>query len=105
MNDNDCIEIALNYLNHKGIFTDLGKDLLSTINKYNERPFDRNGSIQKVQENNLSYPELFIRVSAQPGIVNKPFNSATDMEIHNNLYLQIQAMCEKVMSCVDDKIV
>ena len=51
----------------------------------------------------MSYPELFIRVSVQPGIVNKPFNSATDMEIYNNLYLQVQAMCEKVMSIVDYK--
>lgn len=103
MNGNDWIEIALNYLNRKGILTDLEKDLLSTINKYNEWPFDRNGSIQKIQENNLSYPELFIRISAQPGIANKPFNSATDMEIYNNLYLQVQAMCEKVMSIVDYK--
>lgn len=50
MNGNDGIEIALNYLNCKGILTDLEKDLLSTINKYNERPFDRNDQYRKYKK-------------------------------------------------------
>ena len=34
MDDNIFLEIILNYLNQKGVLSDLEKDILSTINKY-----------------------------------------------------------------------
>ena len=39
MDDNLFLEIILNYLNQKGVLSDLEKDILSTINKYIEKTF------------------------------------------------------------------
>lgn len=39
MDDNQFLEIILNYLNQKGVLSDLEKDILSTINKYIEKTF------------------------------------------------------------------
>ena len=41
------------------------------------------------------YPDIFTIISASPGIQNKPFTESSDMEVHNNLYLQIEAMWAK----------
>ena len=60
-----------------------------------QRPFDRKGAEQKVIENNSRYPEIFTLISASPGIQNKPFIESSDVEVHNNLYLQIEAMWAK----------
>jgi len=38
MDDNRVLEIILNYLKQKGSLSDLEKDILSTIDKYIERP-------------------------------------------------------------------
>ena len=52
------------------MLSDLEKDILSTLDKYVERPFDRKGSEQKVLENNFRYPDIFTIISVSPGIQN-----------------------------------
>ena len=98
MDDNRVLEIILNYLKQKGSLSDLEKDILSTIDKYIERPFDREGSEKRINENNGRYPEIFYSISLMPEIENKPFDKATDVEIHHNLFLQIQAMWGKIIT-------
>ena len=95
MNREDLLNTILNYFKQKGMLSDLEKDILSTLEKYTERPFDRKGAEQKVIENNSRYPEIFTLISASPGIQNKLFTESSDMEVHNNLYLQIEAMWAK----------
>ena len=82
----------MNISKHKDVLSDLEKDILSTINIYTANPFNRKEAERKISENNLRHPDIFIAISVQPGIENKPFDELTDMEIHQNLYLQIQAM-------------
>lgn len=43
-NEIKLINILLEYLNKRGVLSDLEKDILSTIEKYTEIPFDRNDS-------------------------------------------------------------
>lgn len=95
MNREKLLNAILTYLRQKGVLSDLEKDILSTLEKYTERPFDRKGAEQKVNENYFRYPEIFTVISALPGIQNKPFTESSDMEIHNNLYLQVEAMWAK----------
>ncbi len=95
MNREDLLNTILNYFKQKGMLSDLEKDILSTFEKYTQRPFDRKGAEQKVIENNSRYPEIFKLISASPGIQNKPFTESSDVEVHNNLYLQIEAMWDK----------
>lgn len=92
MDDYHFLELILNYLKQKGILSDLDKDMLSTIDKFTERTFDRKGSEQKIIENNSRYPDIFLSISAMPGIERRPFDNLTDSEVQNNLFLQIQAM-------------
>ena len=95
MDEIQFLEIILNYLKQKGILSDLEKDMLSTIDKYIERPFDRKGAEHKIVENNSRYPDIFLSISALPGIENKPFDKLTDQEVQHDLFLQIQAMWAK----------
>ena len=92
MGDYHFLELILNYLKQKGILSDLEKDMLSTIDKFTERTFDRKGSEQKIVENNRRYPEIFLSISAMPGIERRSFDNVTDQEVYHNLFLQIQAM-------------
>lgn len=95
MNREDLLNTILNYFQQKGILSELEKDILSTLEKYTERPFDRKDAEQKVIENNSRYPEIFTVISATPGIQNKPFVESSDEEVRDNLFLQIEAMWVK----------
>lgn len=96
MDKSKFLDVILSYLSQKAVLSDLEKDLLSTINKYLENPFDRKGAVNKVKENNNRYPDVFLSVSSLPNIEVKPFDEVSDAEIHNNLYLQIQALWLKL---------
>ena len=89
------IQTVLEYLNQKNDLSDLEKDIISTITKYNERPFDRKGAEQKVIENNLKYPDISTAIKMVPGISVIPFTEVSDEGVRDNLKMQIEAMCFK----------
>lgn len=89
------IQTVLEYLNQKNDLSDLEKDIISTITKYNEQPFDRKGAEQKVIENNLKYPDISTAIKMVPGISVIPFSEVSDECVRNNLKMQIEAMCFK----------
>ena len=95
MNKDELIELILNYLAQKGSLSALEMDILSTIEKYIEKPFDKKAADQKVLENNLRYPDLYTLISSLPGILSKPINELTETELRHSLYLQIEAMWAK----------
>ena len=87
------IKNILEYLEHQKVLSALEKDILSTVNTYNEIPFDRRGAEQKIKENNIHHPDIFLLIRSTPGIVNRPFSQVNDDEVKNNLYMQIETMC------------
>ena len=89
------IQTVLEYLNQKNDLSDLEKDIISTITKYNEQPFDRKGAEQKVIENNLKYPDISTAIKMVPGISVIPFTEVSDEGVRDNLKMQIEAMCFK----------
>ena len=88
-------QTVLEYLNQKNDLSDLEKDIISTITKYNEQPFDRKGAEQKVVENNLKYPDISTAIKMVPGINVIPFSEVSDEGVRDNLKMQIEAMCFK----------
>lgn len=94
------IETVLEYLKHQKVLSDLEKDILSTVNTYNEIPFDRKGAEQKITENNNHHPDIFLLIRLTPGIVNKPFSQVSDDEVKDNLYMQIETMCIKEQALI-----
>lgn len=95
MSSNVVIQIVLEYLNQKYVLSELEKDILSTITKYNEIPFDRNGAENKVIENNMKYKDIETAIKMVPGIGVIPFTEVSDEGIRDNLKMQIEAMCLK----------
>ena len=95
MSSNLVIQIVLEYLNQKYVLSELEKDILSTITKYNEIPFDRNGAENKVIENNMKYKDIETAIKMVPGISVIPFTEVSDEGIRDNLKMQIEAMCLK----------
>lgn len=95
MSKDVVIQTVLEYLNQKNDLSDLEKDIISTINKYNEQPFDRKGAEQKVIENNLKYPDISTAIKMVPGISVIPFTEVSDEGVRDNLKMQIEAMCFK----------
>lgn len=95
MSSNVVIQTVLEYLKQKYDLSDLEKDIISTITKYNEYPFDRKGAEQKVVENNMKYPDIATAIKMVPGISVIPFTEVSDGGIRDNLKMQIEAMCLK----------
>ena len=95
MSKDVVIQTVLEYLNQKNDLSDLEKDIISTITKYNEQPFDRKGAEQKVVENNLKYPDISTAIKMVPGINVIPFSAVSDEGVRDNLKMQIEAMCFK----------
>ena len=95
MSNDVIIQTVLEYLKHKNDLSDLEKDIISTVTKFNEKPFDRKGSEQKIIENNLKYPDITMAIKLVPGISVIPFNKVSDEGVQENLKLQIEAMCFK----------
>lgn len=95
MSNNVVIQTVLGYLNQKYELSELEKDILSTITKYSEIPFDRNGAENKVIENNVKYKDIATAIKMVPGISVIPFTEVSDEGIRDNLKMQIEAMCLK----------
>lgn len=89
------VDVILAELSKKRAISELGKDIVSTISIYDAMPFDRDGAVKRIKENNARYPDIFIAISSMHSIVTKSFSSVSDEEIHHNLFLQIQALWAK----------
>ena len=102
MSSDLVVQIVLEYLKQKYDLSDLEKDIISTITKYNEQPFDRKGAEQKVIENNLKYPDISTAIKMVLGIRVIPFADVPDEGVRDNLKMQIEAMCFKEYNLIKD---
>lgn len=95
MSSDVVVQTVLEYLKQKYDLSDLEKDIISTITKYNEYPFDRKGAEQKVVENNMKYPDISTAIKMVPEINVIPFSEVSDEGVQDDLKMQIEAMCFK----------
>ena len=68
------IQVVLEFLKQKDELSELEKDILSTIMKYIEIPFDRDGAERKIIENNAKYKDIVIVIKMVPGVREIPCN-------------------------------
>lgn len=101
MSSDILIQFVLEYLNQKYELSELEKDILSTVAKYNEIPFDRNGAENKVIENNVKYRDIEAAVKMVSGIEVIPFAEVSDEDVRVNLKMQIEAMCLKEYNIIE----
>lgn len=101
MSSDVLIQFVLEYLNQKYELSELEKDILSTVAKYNEIPFDRNGAENKVIENNVKYRDIEAAVKMVSGIEVIPFAEVSDEDVRVNLKMQIEAMCLKEYNIIE----
>ena len=94
------IQVVLEFLKQKDELSELEKDILSTIMKYIEIPFDSDGAKRKIIENNAKYKDIVIVIKMVPGVREIPFNKVSDEGIRDNLKMQIEAMCAKAYNDV-----
>ena len=95
MESASVLDMLWEYLKEKKIINELEQDILSTIETYMQIPFDRDKGENKIIENNVKHIDICCFISYIPGIINKPFNQADDIDIKANLYFQIEAMAIK----------
>lgn len=76
------------------------KDILSTVTKYKEKPFDRTCAEKVIIENNLKYPDVSAAIKMVPEIRVIPFTEVSDEDVLNNLKMQIEAMSFKEYSII-----
>lgn len=96
------VEFVLEYLKDRTELTELESDILSAVVKYNEIPFDRKGTEQKIKMNNDKYKDIFVAISVLPGIIKIPFCEVSNEDLLDNLRLQIEAMCFKEYMALAD---
>ena len=101
MSSDVLIQFVLEYLNQKYELSELEKDILSTVAKYNEIPFDRNGAENKVIENNVKYRDIEAAVKMVSGIEVIPFAEVSEEGVRDNLKMQIEAMCLKEYNIIE----
>ena len=101
MSSDVLIQFVLEYLNQKYELSELEKDILSTVAKYNEIPFDRNDAENKVIENNVKYRDIEAAVKMVSGIEVIPFAEVSEEGVRDNLKMQIEAMCLKEYNIIE----
>lgn len=92
------LETYLNKLKEKRILTKLQRDIILSLKKYNEEPFDRIGAEKRIEENKKEYPELNGIILSLPQVELKQFQNSSAQDIKGGLELQIRVMCAKDMS-------
>ena len=103
MSSDVVVQTVLEYLQQKYDLSDLEKNIMSTLSKYNEQPFDRKGAEQKVIENNLKYPDISTAIKMVPGIRKIPFSEVSDEGVMDNLKMQMEAMCFKEYNIIKSR--
>ena len=95
MESASVLDMLGEYLKEKKIINELEQDILSTIETYMQIPFDRDKGENKIIENNVKHIDICCFIPYIPGIINKPFNQADDVDIKSNLYFQFEARAIK----------
>lgn len=96
MNEFDNIrQIAEIKLKENKQLTDLEKDILDTLKKIEEQPFDYDGTIFQIRMNNANYPEAFAIELANPENKLVDLSTLPEHDLLQNLQIQLEHMLKK----------
>lgn len=91
----DLKSLITELLKSKGVLTPLEQDILDTYNELSKNPFERDSAIRQSQKNNLNHLDIFVKISASPTTVVKPWAAASDEDVYSNLTIQLGALVER----------
>ncbi len=77
--------------------TALQEDILDTFDELQKNPFDQESAQKQILSNNINHPDIFIAISAMPGVVNKAAGNMTQDDMIFSLRRQLEGLVAKEM--------
>lgn len=85
----------INVLRCANKITALQKDILDTFDVLQKNPFDKESAQKQILLNNINHPDIFIAISAMPGIVQKAADNMTQDDMVFTLRRQLEGLIAK----------
>ena len=91
------ISALVNALRYTNQITPLQKDILDTWAELQKKPFDAESAHRQIASNNFSHPDVFMTITAIPGIVQKSAMDLTQDDMIFTLHRQLDGLAAKEM--------
>ena len=91
------ISTLINALRYTKQITPLQKDILDTWAELQKKPFDAESAHRQIASNNFSHPDVFMTITAIPGIVQKSAMDLTQDDMIFTLHRQLDGLAAKEM--------
>lgn len=91
------ISTLVNVLRYSKQITSLQKDILDTWDELQKKPFDAESAHRQIASNNFSHPDVFMAITAMPGIVQKSAMDLTQDDMIFTLHRQLDGLAAKEM--------
>ena len=91
------ISAFVNALRYTKQITPLQKDILDTWDELQKKPFDTDSARKQIVSNNFSHPDIFMAISAMPGIMQKTAADLTQDDMIFTLRHQLDGLAAKEM--------
>lgn len=91
------ISALVNVLRYANQITSLQKDILDTWDELQKKPFDAESAHRQIAANNFSHPDVFMAISALPGVVHKTAETLTQDDLIFTLRRQLDGLAAKEM--------
>lgn len=91
------ISVFVNALRYTKQITPLQKDILDTWDELQKKPFDTDSARKQIASNNFSHPDVFMAISAMPGIMQKTAADLTQDDMIFTLRHQLDGLAAKEM--------
>ena len=91
------ISALIDVLRYTNQITPLQKDILDTWDELQKKPFDAESAHKQIFSNNISHPDIFMAISALPGVVQKTVETLTQDDMVFTLRRQLEGLFAKEM--------
>lgn len=95
--DDKQLSAFINVLRYTKRITPLQKDILDTWDELKKNPFDAESAHKQIVANNYNNPDVFMAISAVPGIVQKTSMKLTHDDMIFTLRRQLEGLVAKEM--------
>ena len=92
------ISAIINTLRFANEISSLQKDILDTWNTLHKIPFNAESAHKQIFSNNINYPEIYLTISMEPGIVQKSAETLTKDDMVFTLRRQLEGLVAKEMA-------
>ena len=89
------ISALIDVLRYTNQITPLQKDILDTWDELQKKPFDAESAHKQIFSNNISHPDIFMAISALPGVVQKTAETLTQDDMVFTLRRQLEGLFAK----------